>query len=110
MIIIEAIQAANLREFCAFVNPRFEGGIPDFMDGILDFMENFNNNNNNNFQAEILISIFNACHLIQCGLSLVHNILEVACLQEEVSFYLSFFFGGGGPRNYFPENFYNLFP
>ena len=42
MIIIEAIQAANLREFCAFVNPRFEGGIPDFMDGILDFMENFN--------------------------------------------------------------------
>ena len=35
-------RAVNLREFCASVNPRFEAGIPDFMDGILDFMENFN--------------------------------------------------------------------
>ena len=30
----------NLRGFHASVNPRFEGGILDFMDGISDFMEN----------------------------------------------------------------------
>ena len=36
------IQAVNLRGFCALVNPTFEGGILDFMDGIPDFMENFN--------------------------------------------------------------------
>ena len=35
-------QAANLREFHSSVNPRFEAGILDFMDGIPDFMENFN--------------------------------------------------------------------
>ena len=35
-------QAANLRGFRASVNPRFEAGIPDFMDGISEFMEKFN--------------------------------------------------------------------
>ena len=38
-------QAANLRGFHASVNPRFKGGILDFMAGIPDFMEfsiNFN--------------------------------------------------------------------
>ena len=32
----------NLRGFRASVNPRFEGGIVDFMDGIPDFMDTFN--------------------------------------------------------------------
>ena len=35
-------QAANLRGFRASVNPRFEAGIPDFMNGILDFSIHFN--------------------------------------------------------------------
>ena len=45
----KVFQATNLRGFCASMNPKFEGGIPDFMDGISnftdgtpDFMENFN--------------------------------------------------------------------
>ena len=33
------MQTANLRGFRASVNPRFEVGIPDFMNGILDFMK-----------------------------------------------------------------------
>ena len=32
--------AANLRAFRAFMDFRFEGGIPNFMDGIPDFMDN----------------------------------------------------------------------
>ena len=35
----------NLRGFHAsmkLMNPKFEGGIPDFMDGILDFQDNSN--------------------------------------------------------------------
>ena len=36
------IQAANLRGFRASVNPRFEAGIPDFMNGILNFPIHFN--------------------------------------------------------------------
>ena len=35
-------QAANLRGFRASVNPRFEDGIPDFMNGILNFSIHFN--------------------------------------------------------------------
>ena len=35
-------QAANLRGFRASVNPRFEAGIPDFMNGILNFSIHFN--------------------------------------------------------------------
>ena len=35
-------QAANLRGFRASVNPRFEAGISDFMNGILDFSIHFN--------------------------------------------------------------------
>ena len=35
-------QAANLRGFHASVNPRFEAGIPDFMNGILNFSIHFN--------------------------------------------------------------------
>ena len=35
-------QAMDLRGFRASVNPRFQGGIPDFMDGIQGFMDNFN--------------------------------------------------------------------
>ena len=35
-------QAANLGGFRASMNPRFEGGILDFMDGIPDFIKNFN--------------------------------------------------------------------
>ena len=34
-------QAANLKGFRASVNPRFEAGILEFMDGIPDFMEKF---------------------------------------------------------------------
>ena len=34
-------QAVNLRGFRASVNPKFEGRIPDFMDGITHFMESF---------------------------------------------------------------------
>ena len=33
---------ANLRGFRASVNPRFEAGIPDFMNGILNFSIHFN--------------------------------------------------------------------
>ena len=36
------MQAANLRGFRASVNPRFEAGIPDFMNGILNFSIHFN--------------------------------------------------------------------
>ena len=36
------LQAANLRGFRASVNPRFEAGIPDFMNGILNFSIHFN--------------------------------------------------------------------
>ena len=35
-------QTANLREFRASVNPRFEAAIPDFMNGILNFLIHFN--------------------------------------------------------------------
>ena len=35
-------QAVNVRGFRASVNPRFEAGIPDFMNGILDFSIHFN--------------------------------------------------------------------
>ena len=35
-------QTANLRGFRASVNPRFEAGIPDFMNGILNFSIHFN--------------------------------------------------------------------
>ena len=35
------MQAANLRGFRASMNPRFEVGILDFMDGIPDFKKNF---------------------------------------------------------------------
>ena len=35
-------QVANLRGFRASVNPRFEAGIPDFMNGILNFSIHFN--------------------------------------------------------------------
>ena len=35
-------QAANLRGFRTSMNPRFEVGILDFMDGIPDFIEKFN--------------------------------------------------------------------
>ena len=37
-----AKQAANLRGFRASGNPRFEAGIPDFMNGILHFSIHFN--------------------------------------------------------------------
>ena len=36
------MQAANLRGFRASVNPRFEAGIPDFLNGILNFSIHFN--------------------------------------------------------------------
>ena len=32
------LQAANIRGFRASMKPRFEGGIPDFIDGIPNFM------------------------------------------------------------------------
>ena len=35
-------QAVNLRGFRASMNPRFDGEILEFMDGIPNFMENFN--------------------------------------------------------------------
>ena len=38
----DSMQAANLRGFRASVNPRFEAGIPDFMNGILNFSIHFN--------------------------------------------------------------------
>ena len=37
-----AIQAANLAGFRASEDPRFEAGIPDFMNGILNFSIHFN--------------------------------------------------------------------
>ena len=40
--ICNILQAPNLKGFCASVNPRFEGRIPEFTDEIPDFMENFN--------------------------------------------------------------------
>ena len=42
--VIQMLQSfiSNLEGFCASMNPRFEGGILDFMDGIPDFMKNFN--------------------------------------------------------------------
>ena len=36
---IKMDQAANLKGFCASMNPRFEGGILDFIHGIPDLME-----------------------------------------------------------------------
>ena len=39
---VVCIQAANLRGFRAYVNPRFEAGIPDFMNGILNLSIHFN--------------------------------------------------------------------
>ena len=36
------IQAANLAGFSASEDPRFEAGIPDFMNGILNFSIHFN--------------------------------------------------------------------
>ena len=36
------MQAANLAGFCASEDPRFEAGIPDFMNGILKFSIHFN--------------------------------------------------------------------
>ena len=36
------MQAANLAGFCASDDPRFEAGIPDFMNGILNFSIHFN--------------------------------------------------------------------
>ena len=39
---MKTVQAANLRGFRASVNPRFEAGIPDFMNGILNFSIHFN--------------------------------------------------------------------
>ena len=41
-ILLMHTQAANLRGFRASVNPRFEAGIPDFMNGILNFSIHFN--------------------------------------------------------------------
>ena len=41
-VILNHKQAANLRGFRASVNPRFEAGIPDFMNGILNFSIHFN--------------------------------------------------------------------
>ena len=35
-------QAVNLRGVCASINPRFEAGIPDFMNGIINFLIHFN--------------------------------------------------------------------
>ena len=35
------LQAANLKGFRASMNPRFEGGIPNFMDRIPAFIDNF---------------------------------------------------------------------
>ena len=35
-------QAVNIKGFCASVKPKFEVWIPNFMDGIPDFMEKFN--------------------------------------------------------------------
>ena len=40
--LIMKLLTVNLRGFHTSVNPRFEGVIPDFMDGITDFMGNFN--------------------------------------------------------------------
>ena len=37
-----AIQAANLAGFRASEDPRFEAGIPDFMNGILNLLIHFN--------------------------------------------------------------------
>ena len=37
-----AYQAANLAGFRASEDPRFEAGIPDFMNGILNFSIHFN--------------------------------------------------------------------
>ena len=36
------VQAANLAGFRASEDPRFEAGIPDFMNGILNFSIHFN--------------------------------------------------------------------
>ena len=42
MHILECNQAANLAGFRASEDPRFEAGIPDFMNGILNFSIHFN--------------------------------------------------------------------
>ena len=39
-LILNYYATANLWGFRAPVNPRFEGGIPDLMHGIQDFMKN----------------------------------------------------------------------
>ena len=39
---VVTLQAANLAGFHASEDPRFEAGIPDFMDGILNFSIHFN--------------------------------------------------------------------
>ena len=59
-------QAANLRGFCASVNPRLEGGLPNFMDGIPDFMKKLNI-----FVSETAISLWQYCshkviHCLHC--------------------------------------------
>ena len=41
-IVIKKDQAANLAGFRASEDPRFEAGIPDFMNGILNFSIHFN--------------------------------------------------------------------
>ena len=42
LLLLLTNQAANLRGFRASVTPRFEAGIPDFMNGILNFSIHFN--------------------------------------------------------------------
>ena len=37
-----SMQGVNLKGFHASMNHRFEDRLPDFMDGITDFMEQFN--------------------------------------------------------------------
>ena len=40
MLTRNSCRAANLKGFRASMNPRFEGGVPDCMDGIPDILEN----------------------------------------------------------------------
>ena len=42
IIMLRIMQAANLAGFRASEDPRFEAGIPDFMNGILNFSIHFN--------------------------------------------------------------------
>ena len=41
-VLVFSLQAANLAGFRASEDPRFEAGIPDFMNGILNFSIHFN--------------------------------------------------------------------